>query len=59
MVPQHAARAVLPVRWQKLWQSSIVEEPGGGIAYEWNAGEEESADAAASQVAMEDEIEEA
>lgn len=29
-VPQHPVRALLPVRWQKLWQGAVVEEAGGG-----------------------------
>ena len=29
-VPHHPARALLPVRWQKLWQGTVVEEGGGG-----------------------------
>jgi hypothetical protein len=59
MLPQHNARMLLPVRWQKLWQGSILEEPGGGIAHGWNAEDEGRTDVFVSQVATEDEIEDA
>lgn len=28
--PGHAAHAVLPVRWRRVWQGAVHEESGGG-----------------------------